>query len=104
MDALKITIEYCAVWHYTDKAVSLAANLLDQFESNIEQIKLIPSSGGRYEITVNGELLYSKLSTYRHANPGEVEQLVQKFIREGKKWVKRKVEFFQVPVQQAGSI
>jgi len=46
-------------------------------ESQIETIQIIPSSGGRFEITVNGDLVYSKLSTGRHANPGEVHQLVK---------------------------
>jgi len=58
---------------------------LNQFEQFIDSITLIPSDGGRFEVTVNGDLVYSKLSTYRHANPGEVEAMVQNYIREGKK-------------------
>jgi selenoprotein W-related protein len=46
-------------------------------ESQIETIKIIPSSGGRFEVMVNGELVYSKMDTGRHANPGEVHQLVK---------------------------
>jgi selenoprotein W-related protein len=58
--------------------VSLANDLLKNFESEIESITLLPSQGGRYEISVNGQLIYSKLQTGRHANPGEVIGLVQK--------------------------
>jgi selenoprotein W-related protein len=57
--------------------VSLADDLLKNFEPEIERITLIPSQGGRYEISVNGQLIYSKLKTGRHANPGEVLGLVQ---------------------------
>ncbi len=46
-------------------------------EDRIESIKLIPSSGGVFEVTVNGELVYSKAATGRHANPGEVYKLVK---------------------------
>ena len=46
-------------------------------ESQIETIEIIPSAGGRFEVTVNGDLIYSKMSTGRHANPGEVHQLVK---------------------------
>ena len=46
-------------------------------EAAIETIEIIPSDGGRYEVMVNGELVYSKMSTGRHANPGEVYQLVK---------------------------
>jgi selenoprotein W-related protein len=57
--------------------VSLAADLLKNLEPEIERITLVPSQGGRYEISVNGQLIYSKLQTGRHANPGEVLGLVQ---------------------------
>lgn len=42
---------------------------------------LIPSSGGRFEVQVNDTLVYSKLQTGRHANPGEVVGLVEKFLK-----------------------
>jgi len=50
--------------------------LLNDFENQIESIALIPSDGGRFEVTINGRLVYSKLKTGRHANPGEVTGLV----------------------------
>jgi len=56
--------------------------LLKQYEHRIEEIKLIPSDGGKFEVTVNGQLLYSKLSTHRHAEPGEVLGLVRKLVGE----------------------
>jgi len=59
--------------------VSLVKELLGdkELEAQIESIDLIPSSGGRYEITVNGELIYSKKALKRHAEPGEVYNLVK---------------------------
>jgi selenoprotein W-related protein len=33
---------------------------------------MVPSSGGRFEVSLDGELLYSKAATGRHAEPGEV--------------------------------
>jgi len=57
--------------------VSLADELLKEFENVIDRLTLIPSEGGRFEVTVNGELLYSKLQTRRHAEPGEVLGLVR---------------------------
>jgi selenoprotein W-related protein len=61
--------------------VSLADDLLKNFESEIESVTLVPSNGGRYEISVNGQLIFSKLKTGRHAEPGEVIGLVQKLSR-----------------------
>jgi selenoprotein W-related protein len=57
--------------------VGLANELLKNFEPEIESITLFPSEGGRYEVTVNDILVYSKLQTGRHANPGEVLGLVE---------------------------
>ncbi len=41
----------------------------------IAQLEMVPSSGGRFEVSLDGELLYSKAATRRHANPGEVVAL-----------------------------
>ena len=57
--------------------MSLANDLLKRFEPEIESLTLIPSEGGRYEVTVNERLVYSKLQTGRHAEPGEVVRLVE---------------------------
>lgn len=40
-------------------------------------MKLVASSGGVFEVTVDGTLVYSKLKTGRHANPGEVLELIR---------------------------
>jgi selenoprotein W-related protein len=58
------------------------AELLKTFEERIEQISLVPSDGGRFELTVNGELLYSKLQTRRHTETGEAAGLVRKYLKE----------------------
>ena len=46
--------------------------LLGNYQHVINDMKLIPSGGGRFELVVNGDLVYSKKSTGRHANDGEV--------------------------------
>ena len=60
--------------------MSLAEDLLKEFEHTIDRLVLIPGEGGRFEVTVNGELLFSKLQTKRHAEPGEVLGLVRRMI------------------------
>lgn len=62
----------------------MAAELIHQYEPNIESITLLPADGGRYEITVDGKLVYSKLATGRHAEPGEVEKLVGNIVYAGR--------------------
>ena len=50
----------------------MATQLLDDFEPSIGQITLIPSDGGRYEVLVDGDLVYSKKATGRHAEYEDV--------------------------------
>ncbi|MCY3977533.1 MAG: Rdx family protein [Chloroflexi bacterium] len=38
----------------------------------ISSWKLIPATGGVFDVTVNGELVFSKHEVGRHAEPGEV--------------------------------
>jgi selenoprotein W-related protein len=62
--------------------VSLTEELLKHYEHVIETITLVPSDGGRFEVTANGQLLYSKLEKHRHAEPGEILGLVRKLVGE----------------------
>ena len=62
--------------------MSLAEELLKNYEYMLEEMTLVPSDGGRFEVTVNGQLLFSKLSTHRHAEAGEVLGLVRKLVGE----------------------
>lgn len=38
----------------------------------MDSIEIVPSGGGVFEVTVDGDLIYSKKQTGRHAKPGEV--------------------------------
>ncbi len=60
--------------------MSLVHDLLRAFEPEIQSLELIPSDGGRFEVTVNGTLIFSKKQLGRHAQPGEVVSLVQNFL------------------------
>ena len=62
--------------------MSLADELLKHYEHLIETMTLVPSDGGKFEVTVNGELLFSKSQVHRHAEPGEVLGLMRKLVGE----------------------
>lgn len=60
--------------------MGLAGEVLKQFEHLMETMTLVPSDGGRFEVTVNDRLIYSKLQTNRHVQPGEVVGLINKMM------------------------
>ncbi|MBI1966589.1 MAG: hypothetical protein HYS40_01240 [Gemmatimonadetes bacterium] len=41
------------------------------------EVRLIESSGGRFEVEVDGRLVFSKSALNRHAEPGEVLGLMR---------------------------
>jgi selenoprotein W-related protein len=49
---------------------------LRKFESNISGITLIPGGGGVFEVTVNGDLIFSKKALGRHA---EIDEVLKSF-------------------------
>ena len=46
--------------------------VLETFGEEIKGLTLTPSHGGRFEVTVDGSLLFSKAALRRHADPNEV--------------------------------
>jgi selenoprotein W-related protein len=57
--------------------VSVTTDLLKEFEPYVSAWELIPSDAGRFEVTVNGELVYSKLETGRHTDANELRPLIK---------------------------
>jgi selenoprotein W-related protein len=55
--------------------VSAANDLLRDYQHVIAELTLITGSKGIFDVIVDGELLYSKKVTGRHAEPGEVLEL-----------------------------
>lgn len=53
--------------------------LLQEFQPYVDSWTLIPSEGGRFEVEVNGRVVFSKLQTKRHA---EIEEIRESLRRE----------------------
>jgi selenoprotein W-related protein len=56
----------------------LTAKLLETYKRKIESLELVPSGGGCFELTLDGDLVYSKLATGEFPNEGEMVKLVGK--------------------------
>ena len=50
-------------------------DLLSNYQHVIESLTLVTGVKGVFDVEVDGELLYSKHATGRHAEPGEVLDL-----------------------------
>jgi selenoprotein W-related protein len=45
-----------------------------------ESLQLIPGGGGRFEVTVNGKVIYSKAATGRFPELSEIQQKVREML------------------------
>lgn len=63
--------------------MSAAHDLLHHYQHVIADLSLVTGSSGVFDVEVNGELLYSKKATGRHAEPGEVLALFRERIVPG---------------------
>ena len=52
--------------------MSAASDLLSTYQHVIQSLTLVTGAKGIFDVEVDGELLYSKHATGRHAEPGEV--------------------------------
>jgi selenoprotein W-related protein len=59
----------------------LTAKLLPRYKRDISRYVMIPSSGGCFELTVGGKLIYSKLKTGEFPNEDELIAAVGKRIK-----------------------
>lgn len=57
--------------------MSLAEALLDEFGADMSELKLLPSLGGVFEITVDGQTVFSKKQQHRHPTIEEIKKLVK---------------------------
>jgi selenoprotein W-related protein len=55
--------------------VGAASDLLTNYQNVIEELRLVTGDNGAFEVVVDGNLVYSKHATGRHAEPGEVLDL-----------------------------
>ncbi len=50
--------------------------LITEFKDGIKKLTLVPSDGGRFEVSLDGTLIYSKLETGRFPEYEEIRKLL----------------------------
>jgi len=52
--------------------VSAISDLLGNYQHVIDDLRIVTGTKGVFDVKVDGELIYSKAATGRHAEPGEI--------------------------------
>jgi len=81
---MRVTIEYCVIWNYEPRAAGLAAEIRKTYPQ--ADVKLIQSSGGVFEVEVDGRRVFSKKAQGRHAEAGEVLRLMGQVAPPPSRW------------------
>ena len=69
---VKVAIEYCEPGNHEKVARRLAEAIAAEFGARAVEIETAPSSGGVFEVRVDGRLVYSKRATLRFPSPDEI--------------------------------
>jgi len=56
----------------------LTSRLLESYKQKFESFELVPAGGGCFELTIDGELVYSKLETGEFPDETDIDRLVAK--------------------------
>jgi selenoprotein W-related protein len=55
----------------------LTDKLINELKGTLKRLVLIPSDGGRFEVSINGKQVYSKLKTGRFPEYQEIRKQIQ---------------------------
>ncbi len=72
---MHIRIEYCGLRNYLPRASSLEARIREAFPD--ATVELVESSGGVFEVSRDGRLIYSKKRTGRHPTWEEIRDALR---------------------------
>ena len=58
---------------------------MDLFKRKVRRFVLVPSDGGRFEVSIGGELVYSKLETGVFPEPRDIVKIVEERLKAAKR-------------------
>ncbi len=66
--------------------MSAASDLMSSYQHVISDLRIVMGEKGIFDVTVDGEPIYSKAVAGRHAEPGEVLALFTELVGEIKRY------------------
>jgi selenoprotein W-related protein len=78
-----VSIEYCTQCRWLPRAAWLAQELLGTFETELEEVALVPGRGGVFVVRVGGEVVWDR-KEQGFPEPVAVKQLVRDRIAPGR--------------------
>ena len=73
----RVEIRYCTQCRWLLRAAWMAQELLTTFEAELGEVALAPGTGGIFEVSVDGERIFSRAEAGRFPESKELKQLVR---------------------------
>lgn len=73
----RVAIHYCTQCRWLLRAAWLAQELLTTFQTDLGEVALVPGSGGVLEVSLDGEVLFSRKEAGRFPEAKELKQLIR---------------------------
>jgi len=76
----KVEIKYCSKCRWLLRASWMAQEVLSTFEDEVDELSLLPGTGGIFEITVNDQLIWSRKEMGGFPEIAELKKLVRDIV------------------------
>lgn len=73
----RIEIEYCTQCRWLLRAGWTAQELLTTFQTEIGEVALVPGTGGVFNVSVDGDTIWSRSEQHRFPELKELKQLIR---------------------------
>ena len=80
MQLNQVEIQYCTQCRWLLRAAWMAQELLTTFEQELHCVSLQPSTGGIFEVRLNGAVIFSRKEAGRFPESKELKQLIRDVI------------------------
>ncbi|AQS86009.1 MAG: SelT/SelW/SelH family protein [Acetobacter aceti] len=78
--AHRVLIRYCTQCNWLLRSAWMAQELLSTFGTDLSEVALCPDTGGKFEITVNGVLVWERVRDGGFPGPKELKKKVRDVI------------------------
>uniref|UniRef100_UPI003898E990 SelT/SelW/SelH family protein n=1 Tax=Catalinimonas niigatensis TaxID=1397264 RepID=UPI003898E990 len=76
----RVEIKYCTQCRWLLRAAWMAQELLTTFESELGEVALQPGTGGIFDVSLDGKLIYSRKAQGQFPESKELKQLIRDHI------------------------
>ncbi|TEW52014.1 SelT/SelW/SelH family protein [Psychromonas algicola] len=76
----KVEIKYCKKCRWLLRSSWMAQEILNTFEEEVDELSLLPGTGGIFEITVNDQLIWSRKEMGGFPEIAELKKLVRDIV------------------------